>query len=206
MSLEQNVAALMAQMPRSGKRDLRDGHPHPSSPLRTDVLVPQTPLPHDGVNVATVTPTATAAAVGLVRVQSPIVAKRISYFPTGGGADPTVMRLALYREDGQLKLFDVTDGVDDAVSALRSITFDGVFLSPGNYYIFCCLSSGGAGPNIPPIIVYNTGTAFAAIALSTALDIQGDLTVTGGVAPDTFDPTGLSVGADRTIAFRLDGQ
>ena len=140
MSLEQDVAALMAQMPRSGKRDLLDGHPHPSSPLRADVLIPQTLLPYDGGTAQQGAPTTTNAFVGMVRIHSPIVAKRISYFPNGSGSNPAVVRLALYREDGQLKYFDVTDAVNNAAGALRSVTFDGVFLSPGNYYILACLS------------------------------------------------------------------
>ncbi len=203
MTLEQDVAALIAQMPRSGAKDLLDGHKHPSSPLRAKVLTPKTPLTYDGVNAQSTTPSTTAAIVGLVCLTSSIVANRITYFPTGSGADPTVMRLALYREDGQLKLFDVLNEVDDAASGEQTETFKAVFLSPGNYYIFCCVASGGVGP---AIIVFNTGTAFVAGA-SGEPDIQGSFTVTSGVAPATFDPTALSSGfADKTIAFRLDGQ
>ena len=203
MSLEGDVADLKAQMPRSVRRDLLDGHTHPSSPLRAKVLLPQTPLSFDGGTAATVTPTTTTAAVGLVRVDSAIVADRITYFPLGSGANPTSMRLALYREDGQLKHFDVTNAVNDAASGEQTETFEAVFLSPGNYYILCCVASGGLGP---AVVVFNTGTAFVAGA-SGEPDIQGNLTVTAGAAPDTFDPTSLSSGfEDKTIAFRLDGQ
>lgn len=204
MTLEQDVATLMAAQPRSERKDLLDGHSHPSSPLRANVVIPQTILPYDGSAVALATPTATAAVVGLVFVKAAIVANRISWIPLNAGHSTAVERFALYRADGQLKLFDVTDAVG-ASTGERSVTFDAVFLSPGNYYIFFCLASGTTSPDV---IVYNTGTTFAGGPTSAEADVQGDLTVTGGAAPDTFDPTAIwSVSdEDKTLAFKLDGQ
>ena len=178
-----------------------NGRWEPTSILAA-VLLPQTPLSFDGGTAASAAPTTTSALVGLVRVHSPIVANRVTYFPIGSGSANAVMRLALYREDGGLKLFDVTNAVGDAASGEQTETFTAVFLPPGNYYIFACLASGTTSP---AIIVFNTSTAFVAGA-SGEPDIQGDLTVTAGAAPATFDPTGLTTGEDKTIAFRLDGQ
>ncbi len=88
MTVEQDIADLRSQMPRSVRRDLSDGHSHPSSPLRAKVLIPQTLLSFDGGTAQTATPNTTTAIVGLVRLDSAIVANRITYFPLGSGPTP----------------------------------------------------------------------------------------------------------------------
>jgi len=169
-------------------------------PRRVRVLIPRTMLPFNGATATTATPTATNAFVGLVQILAPIIADRITYRPTANGSDPAVVRLALYNEDGTRRLINVTDGVDDAGSADRSVTFPRTHLKIGNYYIFACLSSGATSP---PIITYNTADSLSTGA-SGELDLEGHITVTGGVAPETFDPTSITGAADETIAFRLD--
>ncbi len=198
---EQRLATLGQLLPRGTRRDMEDGHTHTFGLRRARVLVPKTVQPFDGSTAATATPTTTSALVGLVELQSPIIADRITYFGNGGGSNPAVVRLALYNEDGKRKLRDVTDAVNNAAAAERSVTFARIHLPPGNYYILACLSSGATSP---PFVVYNTSTVFTTGA-SGEPDIEGNLTITGGAAPATFDPTVLSVAADRTAVFRLDG-
>ena len=206
--LEALVAQALEVARQHGKEHVDEGsdpvllRQHQMPDTRVRLLIPKTPSFVDGSTATAATPTQTLAFVGLVELQAPILADRITYFPNGGGSDPAVVRLALYSEDGQQKLIDVTDAVANAAGATRSITFTSVQLSLGNYYILACLSSGATSP---ALIVFTTGTAFSAGA-SGEPDVEGHITISGGVAPATFDPTTLSAAhEDKTIVFRLDG-
>lgn len=198
---DQRLAAVERLSPRPTSGRVGDGHDHTFGLRRAKVLVPKTLQSFDGSTAATFTPT-TSGMVGAVFLHAPIFADRITYFPNGGGSANAVIRIALYTEDGQRRLRNVTDAVGAAAAGERSITFGAIDLPPGNYYVFACLASGTTSP---ALVVYNTGTAFGA-GLSGEPDMEGRIVISGGNAPATFDPTAMPVVApDMTIVFRLDG-
>ncbi len=167
------------------------------------VLIPQ-PLDAVGGTLAGASLTTTTAQVYLVTVTAPINLDTITYDVSLGGANAdNKVRIALYAEDGQTKLVDEIDAVGTA-TGLRVVTLGAdVLLHPGNYYVFVCFESG-TGPG-PAVIFYQTQGLFETGGASQP-DLGGDLTVTAGAAPATFDPTAITTPTDtKCVAFRFDG-
>ena len=148
-------------------------------------------------------PSATEGNVGAVLIPCAIEASVFSYNATTAGTANAVTRFVLFSVDGATQLFNLTEAIG-AATGVRTITISPVvFLFPGIYYIFDCLSSGTTAPGMShwtttnnPFIAGGTGEP----------DLEGVLTITGGAAPTTLDPTALTTPAvDRTLCFRLDG-
>ncbi len=166
-------------------------------------LVPQAVDGSGGLVAGTAVST-TSAFVGLITVTAPITLDTITYNAALAGANAdNKVRIALYTEDGQTLLVDEVDSVGTA-TGLRVVTLGtDVLLHPGNYYAFMCYESGtGTGPT-PTLMgtqaIFETGGAGEP-------DLGGRLTVAGGVAPATFDPTAITTpGANVVPYFRFDG-
>ena len=148
-------------------------------------------------------PSAIEANVGAVLIPCAIEANVFTYNVGTVGSANAVERFVLFSVDGATQLFNITDAVG-AASGLRTITISpSVLIFPGIYYIFDCLSSGTTSP----LTSHWTTTNGPFNAGGTGEpDIEGVLTITGGAAPTTLDPTALTTPAvDRTLCFRLDG-
>ena len=166
------------------------------------VLFPRAITPETGALAAQI-PSAIEANVGAVVIECAIEANVFSYNASGAGSANAVTRFVLFSLDGATQLFNLTDAVG-AATGVRTITISPVvFLFPGIYYIFDCLSSGTTSP----LMSHWTTTNGPFNAGGTGEpDIEGVLTITAGAAPTTLDPTALTTPAvDRTLCFRLDG-
>ena len=165
------------------------------------------PVPVNFPSGATVTSAAlstTSAMVHLVCLHGSILASRLTYNVVGAGANAdNVVRVAIYSEDGKRRVVNVTDAVGVGTGQ-RTVTFTPVLLEQGNYYVMICLASGtGAGPTVSVLATLNFGITGP---VATEPDVSGDLTITGGAAPATFNPTAITTPADdRCVALRLDG-
>ena len=165
------------------------------------VLIPQPLMPETGALTAQV-PDATNANVGAVRIDAAIEVSLFSYRATVAGSANAVTRFALYSVDGATQFFNVTDAVG-AGTGTREVTISPtVFLFPGIYYILDCLSSGTTSPQMS----HWTTSDVLVTGGTGEPDLEGLLTITGGAAPATIDPTALTTPAsNRTLLFRLDG-
>jgi len=146
----------------------------------------------------------TTAAVGLVNIPAPMEITRLSYRVTVAGANAdNTMRFAIYSEDGQQKLLDVTHNVGTATGE-QTVTFAAIWLGPGNYYLLACMASGtGAGPTFA---CWTTDDTVFVAGAGGEPDIEGNHTVVGGAAPATFDPTAITTPfRNSTLYCRLDG-
>lgn len=147
--------------------------------------------------------TTTNAEVQLVCISVPITIDELQYIVSDAGSNAdNVVRLAMYSEDGQTRIFNVTDAVGTGTGT-RTVSVTAVTIAPGNYYTFFCLSSGTvAGPALNR---YTTNASFVTGGAGEN-DLGGDLTITGGAAPSTFDPTAITTpGGGRGLVLRLDG-
>ncbi len=173
-----------------------------SAPREAVVLTPQ-PVDGTGATITGGTLVTTSASVYLIHVPTPITVNVLSYnVGTGGSNADNVVRVALYSEDGQTRIINVTDAVGTA-SGVRTISVTATVLAPGNYYIFICMSSGTVAGPAPTYL--NTQGLFETGGASEP-DLGGALTVTGGAAPATFDPTAVTTPTDSVcLATRLDG-
>jgi len=171
------------------------------APEKIRVLVPLPMNTMNGAGLSTSGASTTTAGLGLVNVPAPIEVNRISYNVTVAGSANAVMRFAIYSEDGQQKIIDVTDAVG-AATGVRTFTFTAAWLGPGNYYILFCLSSGDTGPTVN---TYTTRDEWPTGAAGEP-DVEGNHTVVGGAAPATFDPTAITTPfRNSTLYCRLDG-
>ncbi len=175
--------------------------------IKANVLMPSpvayTATTSAGSPVAGVLITNVSATVGLVTVEAPIEVDSISYRHSGGGAAGTIVRIAVYSDNGLL-LINETDAVGTAGAGQRNVAVSPItVLEPGCYYFFACRTEATGGTFI--IQCYNTFTLFASPGASD-YDIEGSLTVAGGVAPPIVNFTSITTPAeDRTPIFRLDG-
>ena len=174
-----------------------------AAPREAMVVLPR-PLDGTGAIVSGGTPlSASTSEVCIVNIPTPITIDELQWNAGGGGADAdNVVRIAMYSEDGQTKIFDVTDALGTA-TGIRTVSVGPVFVAPGNYYVFICLSSGTEpGPTLDR---YLTGGTFVAGGAGEN-DLGGDLTISGGTAPTTFDPTAITTPGDsRCVVLRFDG-
>ena len=148
------------------------------------------------------TVTATSANVGQLIFPCPIDVLSFSYNIGGAGNADSVMRFSLYTVDGATQIFNVTDA-SAAATGVRTVSISpNQYLAAGPYYMLYCLSSGSTAPAIS---IHGTNGAFATGA-SGQPDLEGVLTVSGGAAPATIDPTALTTpGSERTLWCRFDG-
>ena len=107
----------------------------------------------------------------------------------------------MYTEDGQDRVIDAIDQVGTGTGS-RTVDITDVWLWPGHYYIFVCVSSAtGNGSTVNLMQSWNFG-----ILGTGERDIGGTLTVTGGEAPTTFDPNAITTPSDdKALGCRITG-
>ena len=163
------------------------------------------PEPANFTNGATTTglPTTTAAFIHRVEIKYPIHATELIYFVSSAADNvDCTMRIALYSHDGADRLIDEIDDVGTGTGA-RTVDITDVWLWPGHYYIFICVSDAtGNGSTVSLMQSLN----FAIAGGSGKADIGGTLTVTAGAAPSTIDPTAITTPSDdKALAVRING-
>jgi len=177
--------------------------------LSTPTCVSIIPLP-DGGGVGDETTFAKSAntEAELTRVVIPfkITVNKITIRTTAVSVAGT-LDLTLYSEDGQTQLFSVTTATING-GELVTTAVGAVVLNPGIYYLM--FNTNGTADVTLAAFQLITGAA----AFSTTLGILGDvasepdyrgqLAISAGTPPATFDPTALSDQNHKSIIFRLD--
>jgi hypothetical protein len=130
----------------------------------------------------------TEAAINCHHLARRIVVTKIQYYLSAGGGANSVVRIALYTEDGQTKLIDVTDACG-AATGIRSIAVASVTLEPDNYY--SAIMHSVYQTSAKQFYRYTVDITFAP-SYGTEPDLSGTIVIVGGVAPATFDPTALA--------------
>jgi len=137
----------------------------------------------------------TTAHLGVVYVPRPITVTGLRYNIGAGGAAASAVRFALYAEDGQTRLINVSE-VCGANTGVRLIDVDpDVALDAGNYILLVCHSVYATSAKTITRFTYDS-TFEAHIANEP--DLSGTLTITGGAAPATID-----IDAFTTVAAAL---
>jgi len=176
-----------------------------SGTMRARTLTPKAVSGMIGGAATAVLPTTTSSFVGLVTLECAISVKTLSYSVSADAVGAgQVVRLAVYDESGQNKLIDVTDAVGTN-TGVRDVTVSpSVVLPAGNYYFFICSSVNAATTN-STVKLQSTESTFITGAASEP-DLEGALTISGGTAPATFDPTAITTPTgSRTPFFRVVG-
>jgi len=167
-----------------------------NDPVRSQFLLPVNAIIGAATNVALAS-NETTAHVGCVRAEHPITINNITYVTAAGGNAASVVRIALYAEDGQTKYFDVSDAVGVA-TGVRTVAIADFLLEAGNYYILI----GHAVYSTAPVVVSRWNYDVTQNAhVASEPDLSGTLTVadmTGG-APATIAPTALTTVAGALI-------
>jgi len=138
------------------------------------------------------------AHLGVIIVPRPITVKDIQYNIGAGGGANAIVRLALYTEDGQTKLIDVTDacGANTGVRTF-AITPD-LALEAGNYIIW--IAHSVYHTSAKTVYRYTYDTTLEAHVAGEA-DLSGTLTIAGGIgeAPATITIDGFTSVAGALI-------
>jgi len=138
----------------------------------------------------------TTAHVGFVNVPFPIKVNKILFWisAAAGGATSAV-RIAVYSENGQQKYIDATLVVG-TTHDLETIDITDTTLAPGIYLVLICHSVYAT--SAPSITRYTYDTTLTA-HIAGEPDWSGTLTIAGGAAPATIDPTALTTVANTLI-------
>ncbi|HUV73874.1 MAG TPA: hypothetical protein VMW79_06170 [Anaerolineae bacterium] len=138
----------------------------------------------------------TTAHLGVIYVPRPITVASILYNIGAGGGATSAVRIALYTEDGQTRLINVTD-VCGAGTGVRTVDVDpDLDVEVGNYIILICHSVYATSAKTITRYTYDI-TLQAHIA--TEPDLSGTLTIVGGAAPATVDPEAFTTVAGALI-------
>jgi hypothetical protein len=130
----------------------------------------------------------TSAFVSHAEIAFPIRVNQILYNVSGAGNAANVIRIAVYSENGTQKYIDVTDAVG-AATGVRTIDITDTTLAPGNYLFLICHSTFST--TACSVTTYTCDTT-ATAHIASEPDLGGTLTISGGAAPATIDPTALT--------------
>ena len=159
-------------------------------------LIPEPVEPVTGVSAAVALPANnTTAHLGVVRIPRPITITRILYNIGAGGAGTSSVRIALYSEDGQTQIFNVTD-VCGAATGIRPIDIAKT-IEAGNYIILICHAVYDTSAKTITRFVYDV--TFCSADYAGYADLSGTLTIAGGAAPATITPTAFTTVAAALI-------
>jgi len=159
-------------------------------------LIPAPVEPVTGVSAAVaLAANDTTAHLGVVRIPRPITITRILYNIGAGGGANAVVRIALYTEDGQTRIFNVTDACG-AATGIRPIDIAAT-IEAGNYILFICHSVYHTSAKTITRFVYDV--TFCSADYAGYADLSGTLTIVGGAAPATISPNAYTTVAAAVI-------
>jgi hypothetical protein len=174
---------------------IRDNELVLHEPLVSLIPLPVEPIVGASAGVA-LAANNTTAHLGVVYIPRPLTLDFIQYNVSGAsGGAPSVVRIALYTEDGQTQIFNVTDAVG-ANTGIRTVAMTDVAIEAGNYILFICHSTYDTSGKLITRFTYDT-TLQTHVAAEP--DLSGTLTIAGGAAPATIDPTAFTTVAGALI-------
>ncbi len=173
-------------------------------------LIPQHAACYSGDGTApidTALGTNTEANVYQVFIPFAITANKITIRTGGTVTAAGTFDLSLYAEDGQTQIFSVTTGSVSATNTLYTTSLSAVAITAGIYYFMI-------NPNTTANASFKAWSVSAApfSATESMVDdvasepkMQGNLTITAGTPPATFNPTtDIIENSSGWVIFRLD--
>jgi hypothetical protein len=144
--------------------------------------------------------TSTTMRVGQIIVPFAITANKISFRCNGVSVAGTV-KVSLFSEDGQTRLFSVTTASISA-SGVITTSLSAVVIAAGVYYITILPVSTAS----LEVLTWNTDLVDAGDLrnISSEPVIEGTVTVTADTVPSTITPGSITSAAARTLIVRLD--
>jgi hypothetical protein len=143
----------------------------------------------------------TTAYLGEVIIPLKITANQIIVENFGATAIPGKVKIGLYSDDGQRKLFEVTTDSILNNGLIKTTLNSSVVINPGSYYI-AVVPIGSTSVNL---LTYSLGVISVGFLNPPGKNIlQGTITVTPDTLPLNFDPTSIIFSNNKCIQFRLD--
>lgn len=141
----------------------------------------------------------TAMRVGLVIVPDPILVSVLRFNVTAVGAAGT-LGVAMFSNDGQTRYFNETTSSISGTGIHAHTLSAAAYVPAGPAYI--ALNSDSTADISTTMWTSNAAITTAATAGQN--ELSGDVTVTAGTIPTTFDPDGdVSYGASRALVVRF---
>jgi hypothetical protein len=139
------------------------------------------------------------AHLGVIYVPRPITVKSLVYWLGAGvGAAGSIIRIAVYTEDGQTKIIDVTDAVGTTVDIQRVVDVaPDLAVEAGNYIILICHSVYST--TAKTVMRYTYDTTLLLYDATPDADLSGTYTIAGGAAPATITIDGFASRAGALI-------
>ena len=116
-------------------------------------------------------------------------------------ATPSTLDIAVYSEDGQTKLFEVTTPNLAAATTFYTTVVDSVTLPPGIYYLVAV--ANGTPVNLA-IRTYLGDISTPQGVPAGEPVLSGTKAVAAGTLPDTFDPSTINYAINKLIVARFD--
>lgn len=148
-----------------------------------------------------ITLTNTTAYFGQLDITKKITINKIS-FRVNSFTVATTFDIALYSEDGQTKLFDVTSA-NVTATGVYTTAVSSVIVTPGIYYVAIVANSVLVDISLDGWFIGSTSSGLSSEVSSKPI-LTGTKTVTAGTLPITFNPTNDLTPLTATIQIRLD--
>ena len=149
---------------------------------------------------ASVSSSNTIVSVGQVYIPLQIKVQKITISTNNPPAIPGKVKIGLYSENGQSKIFEVTTDsifINGPVTTQLNIP---ITITPGNYYIML-LPIGNT--SLPLIYYLSTASGYYLFNPPSGNILQGYLNVIPDTLPTNFDPTSIMYQEARCLGFRI---
>ena len=162
-----------------------------------------------GASPVTILAITSQSVMSLGKVVIPFtISASILAFMNGTATVADTLDLSLYSEDGATRIFSVTSSSVGVANSLNIVPLTSLLsINPGIYYLG--INGNTAGVNLQ-INTYDTETTtnYAQLldiqsSVAGAAVVEGTLIIPAGAPPASFTPSVLTVGQDRTLAFRI---
>lgn len=143
----------------------------------------------------------TTAYMGQILISAPIITNQITVENFGIPSIPGKVKIGLYTDDGQTKVFEITTNDIVGAGLVTTILSSSKLINSGYYYLVV-VPIETASVNL---ITYARGSVSANFLKPPGKNIlQGTITVPANTLPTAFDPTTIIYSEPRCIQSRLD--
>jgi len=142
----------------------------------------------------------TTAMFGAFRLPFKITVNKIT-IRCESVSTPSTLDIAVYSQDGQTKLFEVTTASIASASTFYTTIVDSVLLLPGIYYLVVVANVEGA--NLALRTYLGDSSLPTGVPAGEPV-LGGTKTVEAGTLPNTFDPSSITSAESKLLVARLD--
>lgn len=144
----------------------------------------------------------TTAHFGMMELSHGITINRITIRSGAAAITPGTFDIAVYSEDGQTKLIDITTATISATFTYQTITLSPTVHLPAGVYYTGLVGNGTVSASF---MGWKSPLDDDTYALTGGKVTSGYMTVSAGTLPATFNPVSdLTFAHNRTVVLRLD--